>query len=824
MNGHGISRQLTVTGDHRPAVMRNLHMHKTALNHAWRFFLGDPPQAFGHQPDGAGWRTLNLPHDWSIELDRDPANPSGASNGWFAMGRGWYERSIFAPETWRGKRVLIEFEGIYMNAEVWLNEDYLGRHPYGYTSFVIDLTPYLRYSAPNLLRVKVDTSAQLNSRWYSGSGIYRPVWLWVGEPTHIAHWGVAISTPAIAKGQASVHVSTRIENDASAPRDVTMVWRIHDPAGDLVAAQTARGAVLAGGDHTFTGVLTVPQPRLWSPDTPHLYQLETQAQVDDQIVDDEVTSFGIRSIALSAEGGFMLNGQPVKLKGGCAHHDNGALGAASYSRAEERKVELLKASGFNAVRCAHNPPAPAFLDACDRLGLLVIDEAFDCWREGKNPFDYHIAFDDWWQRDLQSMVLRDRNHPSVILWSIGNEVLERDGRSGGAHIARELADFTRRLDPTRPVTAASCDVWSQYGRTWADADTVFAALDVCGYNYQWREYRHDHERHPDRIMAGTESFPIEAYDNWMEVLKLPCVIGDFVWTSMDYLGESGIGRVCFDDEDHKSLGKYPWHHAYCGDIDLAGFKRPQSYYRDVLWNNEDRRRLFIAVHAPAPQGKTPHITLWGWPDVRSSWTWPGHEGRAFTIDVYAACDTVELLLNGRSLGVRPVQHAGRPTMGAEKPLSVSRPITPALNLTATFEAPYEPGELKAVGYVNGKAIAETTLTTTGAPALIRLTPDRPLVPAAADSLCYVTVEVTDQDGRLDPNADHAIYFTVKGEGEIAAVGSGNPVSTERYRGNQRRAFQGRCLVVVKSNGRPGQIRLRAPAVGLEPAETVIRAG
>jgi beta-galactosidase len=293
---------------------------------------------------------------------------------------------------------------------------------------------------------------------------------------------------------------------------------------------------------------------------------------------------------------------------------------------------------------------------------------------------------------------------------------------------------------------------------------------------------------------------------------------------MDYLGESGIGRVCFDDEDHRSLGKYPWHHAYCGDIDLAGFKRPQSYYRDVLWNNEDRARLFIAVHTPAPRGKTPHITLWGWPDVRSSWTWPGYEGRAFAIDVYAACDTVELLLNGRSLGVRPVQHAGPPTLGEEKPLSVSRPIVPALNLTATFEAPYEPGELKAVGYVNGKAIAEATLMTAGAPAMIRLTPDRPLVPAASDSLCYVTVEVTDKDGRLDPNADHPIYFTVNGEGAIAAVGNGNPVSTERYRGNQRRVFQGRCLVVIKSNGRPGSIHLRAQADGLEPAETVIRAG
>ncbi|MCS7061794.1 MAG: glycoside hydrolase family 2 TIM barrel-domain containing protein [Anaerolineae bacterium] len=801
-------------------------MRKQSLNLDWRFYLGDPPEPFGYPTRagyGPGWRALDLPHDWSIELERHPTNPSGVANGWFATGRGWYARDMQMPEDWRGKRVLVEFEGVYMNAEVWLDEDFLTRHPYGYTSFVVDLTPYIRHGRAQTLRVRVDNSAQTNSRWYSGSGIYRPVWLYVAEPIHIAHWGVSVHTPIVSEDAATVRVQTRVENDTAAERAVALEWRTLDTAGTVITAQTTGGIVPAGAAYTFDGEWSVPQPRLWSPDTPSLYQLETRLFVNDEHVDTDVTAFGIRSIALSSEEGFLLNGRPLKLKGGCVHHDNGILGAASYPRAEERKVELLKANGFNAVRCAHNPPAPAFLDACDRLGLLVIDEAFDCWREGKTPFDYHTVFDDWWQRDIESMVLRDRNHPSVVMWSIGNEVIERDGRSAGAHLARTLADFTRRLDPTRPITSALCDVWSQSGRTWADTDPIFAALDVCGYNYQWREYRPDHARHPQRIMAGTESFPIEAYDNWMAVLQSPYVIGDFVWTALDYLGESGIGRVFFDEEDHRSLGQYPWHHAYCGDIDLAGFKRPQSYYRDVLWNNPHATRLFIAVHAPAPTGKTPHITLWGWPDVRASWTWPGYEGRLFTIDVYAACEQVELQLNGRSLGVKDVRREGRPTLGEGKPLSTSQPITPELKLTATFDVPYEAGELRAIGYYGGQAIAEARLVTVGEPSAIRLTPDQSVIRASRDSLCYVTAEVTDQSGALHPNAEHSLFFTVKGAGELAAVGNGDPRSVERYRGNQRRAFQGRCLAVIRSNGQAGPIHLRAQADGLDAAEVVIEA-
>jgi beta-galactosidase len=543
----------------------------------------------------------------------------------------------------------------------------------------------------------------------------------------------------------------------------------------------------------------VAGPALWSPEVPSLYRLESELTSGEEVLDAASTPFGIRTLSFDAEQGLLLNGEPTLLRGGCVHHDDGVLGAASYDRAEERKVALLKASGYNAIRCAHNPPAPAFLDACDRLGMLVIDEAFDCWREGKTPYDYHVAFADWWARDIESMVRRDRNHPCVIMWSIGNEVGERNGHSDGEAWAHRLADAIRALDPTRPITSAingSNDRWP-----WEQTDVVFDALDVGGYNYQERQYRPDHERQPERVMVGCESFPLEAFENWMSVLELPYVIGDFVWTSLDYLGEAGIGRVHFEGEQGGFLGDYPWNQANCGDLDLCGFKRPQSYYRDVLWGTGEK--LYIAVHEPLPEGQEPTITRWGWPLVAANWTWPGHEGETFTVDVYSACERVELFVNGQSLGTQPTGRAER--------------------LTGTFEVPYEAGTLQAVGYAGEEKVAACELKTVGAPAGIRLTADREALSGAGD-LSYVTVEVVDGEGRRCPNADHEVFFTVQGPGTIAAVGSGNPVSEEPYRGHARRAYQGRCLVVVQSSGEPGAIHLRAQADGIDAAEVMLRVG
>ncbi len=468
-------------------------MKQISFDRDWRFHFDDPEGIHWGKLDDSNWERVNLPHDWSIGLPRKADNPSTFSGGFFEMGRGWY-RKVFTPdEDWSGKQVLIEFEGVYMNAEIWLNDNFLGRHPYGYTSFSYDLTRYLLPGVENAIKVRVDNSHQLNSRWYSGSGIYRHVWLHVGDRVHFGLYGTYITTPRVSAGSALVHVQSSIENNSASLAQVRLRSRVVSPDG--AEAGAAESTFELPGEKTLAidHEINVETPRLWSPDTPAIYRLESSIEVDGKILDVTRTSFGIRTLEFSAAQGFRINGQVLKLKGGCVHHDNGILGSASFDRAEERKVELHKANGYNAIRCAHNPPAPAFLDACDRLGMMVIDEAFDCWREGKNPGDYHLAFDDWWQRDLDSMVLRDRNHPSIILWSIGNEIIERDGRSGGAQIAKELAGRVRAMDATRPVTAAICGIWDGQ-RTWQDMDQVFSALDVGGYNYQLAEYRADHER------------------------------------------------------------------------------------------------------------------------------------------------------------------------------------------------------------------------------------------------------------------------------------------------------------------------------------------
>ncbi len=773
-------------------------MHRLGFDRGWRFHLGDIADAIWHASlDDSGWRPVDLPHDWSIELDRDPASPSGSAGGFFPTGVGWYQKRFSAPDDWRDKTVLVEFEGVYMNAEVWLDGHFLGRHPYGYTSFLHDLTPHVEIGDENVLRVLVNNACQPNSRWYSGSGIYRHVWLWLGDRLHVAPHAVAVTTPEVSPTEATVRACTAVENETQVDQEVTLRSRVVAPGGRTADSVDASETIPAGGRLDYAQELAVRRPKLWSPETPQLYRLETEVRVGKKVVDACTTPFGIRSLELSAEKGFELNGEQLELRGGCVHHDNGALGAASFDRAEERKVELLKAAGFNAVRCAHNPPAPAFLDACDRLGLLVIDEAFDCWRNGKNVSDYHVSFDDWWRRDLEAMLVRDRNHPSVIMWSIGNELVER-GLPEGARLARVLADHVRSVDPTRPVTAGING--GHGGWPWQRLDDLFAALDVCGYNYAQAEYRRDHARLPGRVVYGSESMATDAFEHWTSVLELDHVIGDFVWTALDYLGEAGVGRVHFGGDEEPFLGGYPWHHANCGDLDLCGFKRPQSFYRDVLWQNGDL--LFIAVHAPLPAGKTPTITPWGWPDVRPSWTWPGSDGLPFRVDVYSACETVELFLDGESLGTKP--------SGREE------------RFTATFDVPYRPGTLRAVGSNGGLQVAACDLTTVGEPARIVLTPDRDTIRSNPDDLSFVTVEVVDAAGLMHPNADHVVSFAVEGAGAIAAVANGDPVSTERYTGDRRSVHRGRCLVVVRSSGERGEIRLRADAEGLAGAETTVR--
>lgn len=787
-------------------------MIRQSLDRQWRFQRASTSHSWWKKPEST---MVDLPHDFSIIQKRDPHSPSGASNGYFPGGVAVYEKKLYIPSDWKGKKVLLEFEGIYMNATVHFNNQIVAQHPYGYTSFHCDLTPYLLYDRDNEIRVTVNNSALPNTRWYSGSGIYRHVWLLIGEDVHITPWGVYATTPQVSPETSALFVRTEVENILASAAAVTVRSTLLTPCGSTAATAETKLEVPPHSKVEASQTLVVSPTNLWSVENPYLYTLKSEIIKGDTIIDSTETSIGIRSISFDSENGFSLNGISMKLKGGCVHHDCGLLGAASYDRAEERKVELLKASGFNAVRCAHNPPSPAFLDACDRLGMLVIDEAFDCWRESKNPNDYGKYFEDWWEKDIASMVLRDRNHPSIILWSTGNEIVERDGRSEGYAYARKLADFVRSLDNTRGITNALCginpdsmvtglaanlmtipedyDHWGELSRDFVEP------LDVVGYNYLLKRYEKDGEKFPGRIICGTETFPKEAYDYWDAVERLPYVIGDFVWTSLDYLGEAGIGHVWYNGEEG-FLGDYPWHQAFCGDIDICGFKRPQSYYRDCVWGIS--KKPYIAVYKPQNYDKTPVISAWGWPDVVSSWTWPGFEGKPTVVDVYCADNEVELFLNNKSLGRKPAGKAHR--------------------YIATFEVVYEPGELIAVAY-NEKGIesSRTVLRTAGAPSVIRLTPDREKLQAKFGDLSYITVELLDDEGNLVPNVCTNIYFTAWGVGSLLAVGSGNPTTDEMYTGNQRRVYEGRAMAVIRANGDAGEIVLTATAEGIPSASVTI---
>ena len=487
------------------------------------------------------------------------------------------------------------------------------------------------------------------------------------------------------------------------------------------------------------------------------------------------------------------------MKGACVHHDNGPLGAVAIDRAEERRVEMLKAAGFNAIRTSHNPPSPAFLDAADRLGMLVIDEAFDMWERPKNPQDYHQYFKEWWAHDLAAMVRRDRNHPSVVLWSIGNEVNERADPLG-LEIAKRLIAGVRGDDPTRPVTNAICAFWDHKDRKWTDTDPAFDLLDVGGYNYQWKEYEADHARAPRRVMAATESTTLEAFDYWSRVEKLPYVIGDFVWTGIDYLGESGLGRAYVVGEQPDEFhGPWPWHVAGSGDIDILGERKPQSYYREALWRPGV---LHVTVHRPLAEGQKEKVTFWGWPLVESHWTWPGQEGRTLKVDVYSSCERVALALDGKPLGEKPTTNAER--------------------RQASFDVPYAPGSLVATCTGAADPATRVALTTAGAPARLRLTADRARIRADRSDLSYVRVEVVDAKGTLVPNARPALRARVEGPGELAALASADPIDLAGYRGPSRRPYLGVAQAIVRPRA-AGVLQLVVDSDGLPPARLVITA-
>jgi beta-galactosidase len=757
------------------------------MDQGWRFNLGAVERAESPGFNDADWQTVNLPHDYGIEGKVDRSNPGGGSAGFFPSGLGWYRRTFTVPQLWQGKRVSVEFGGVYMNAQVWLNGQELGTHPYGYTAFTYDLTPCLKIGEKNVLAVRVDNTHFGNTRWYSGSGIYRHVWLTVTEPVHVAHWGTFVTTPEVSASKARVVVETTLRNDAGFPQAATLTTQVADASGRVVAAEEAPLQLPAQGERTLKQTLSVAQPELWTPETPVLYRVVSRVKVGESVSDEYQTPFGIRTVKYSAENGMELNGKILKLCGGCLHHDNGCLGAAAFDRAEERRVELLKAAGFNFIRTAHNPPSEEFLEACDRLGMLVMDESFDCWEQGKNRYDYSVSFKSWWQRDMDAMLLRDRNHPSVCMWSIGNEIPGKEN-TNGLRICKMLADYVRTKDTTRAVTCAY--------DTSTRNDAFIANLDVCGYNYNLNNADSDHNRVPSRVMVVTESDPNQLFSYWRMSQQSPYIIGDCVWTALDYLGESGIGGWNGPGETNGF-----WHGSACGDLDLAGFRKPASHYRNIVWDRGEK--LYMSVRQADTGNVRARTDRWTVRPAWESWTWPGMEGKDMTVTVFSRCDSVRLYLNDKLLE--------------------EKPTTPNEQFRATFTVPYAPGALKAAGAQAGKQTCDMSLLTAGEAARIRLTPDRSGLRADSQDLSYVTIEVLDKDGQFQPNADHLIKFSVSGPGTLAGVDNGDIRDPAPYQGDQRKVWHGHGIVVVRSSNTPGDIRLTASAEGLAPATITLRA-
>jgi len=762
---------------------------------------------------------VNLPHDWSITAPRKADAASGASGGFFQGAELHYERTFFMEEGI--PTVLLEFEGVYCNAEVRINGQLVKVCHYGYSGFLADVSEQVKRGCDNRLKVVVNANARPDSRWYTGAGIYRHVWLHTAGSTCIHPWGLTVETKEVLHEvpltlQGNGAYLTAVVDLQGTVTDEILHITIRDREGQVVLETECPAE-----NGTVRCPLCLPKARLWTAETPYLYTICCTLTGSNTESDQLSIPFGVRTISMDSIKGLCINGQTVKLRGGCVHHDNGILGAASFDKAEERKVRLMKENGYNAVRCAHNPPAPAFLRACDTLGMYVMDESFDVWREGKNPYDYHNFFDMDWKKDMAAMVLRDRCHPSVILWSIGNEIPERDGRINGYETARELYDYVKELDSSRPVMNCLCNVSTNTEITgleanmmkddpdydlWAVRTRPFTEfLDAVGYNYLLSRYETDAEKFPGRVVCGTESFPMQAADNWAAVDCMSHVIGDFVWTAIDYLGESGLGHVKPVD-DKGFLRAYPWHLANCGDIDICGHKRPQSYYRDAVWGldrEEGHPAPCITVIPPCKWNKTVEISAWGWPEAELRWDFTGWEGMEAGIWVYSSWDEVELFLNGVSLGRKPAGvKAGFKTL---------------------FAQVYEPGELKAVGYRKGRPAGEQVLVTPEPAAALVITAEKNglkdinnRLAAGYQDIVYIDITAVDDSGVTVTGFEQEISLSVTGAARLQAMGTAVPWSEEDYTGPRRSAYLGRVTAVIRAHGE-GDIQVTASAQGIPEA-------
>lgn len=782
---------------------------RTLINYNWRFALGEQANASNASFDDKNWRVLNLPHDWSIEGAYDKEAPAGGSGGYLPTGIGWYRKYFQVNQNDLSKTILIEFGGVYMNSEVWINGASLGKHPYGYTGFQYDLSAYVR-AGENVISVRVDNSLQPNTRWYTGSGIYRNVWLIKTNRLHLAHWGVSISTPNVSPESATVTVKTIIENSDTKLKNGILRSILLNTNGREVARADKPFSNSEGAKIELIQEIVIKTPELWSLETPSLYKLNTILLDGNILADEVITNFGIREITYDVNNGFFLNNKPIKMNGVCLHHDGGCIGAAVPLQVWKRRLEKLKEMGCNAIRTSHNPPAPEFLDLCDAMGFLVMDEPFDEWEIGKRKYGYHDYFDEWWERDLVSMIHRDRNHPSIVLWSAGNEIPEQKTEKAVEMLKSLIAVFHRE-DPTRPVTLACDNIVADGGATTLE---FLKGLDIVGYNYvdRWHRRRElfyslDRHDHPDWKMIGTESISnsggirgqytigtgslsgytnynfnmIDAEQLWKFVATRDYVFGDFMWTGIDYLGEA----------------YWPEKSASFGVLDLCGFPKDGFYFYQSQWTKNPMIHLF------------PH------------WNWKGREGQVIPVLCYTNCDAVELFLNGKSFGEKRMEFPRQGNSGGWNSYDKPQVHPTTADLHLAWDVPYQAGVLKAVGKKDGKVVYTEEIRTTGQPAALQLQVDLDTISASGMDAANITVKVIDSKGTVVPTADNLIQFVIEGQGKIIGVDNGNPVDHDSYKSNKRKAFNGLCLAVVQSTEKPGKITLTAKSDGLKSASIEI---
>lgn len=803
-------------------------MRKQQLNRQWTLCHGTSSVMKSLMRSQEQREVVDLPHDAMITMPRSADAPSGAGMAYFHGENLEYSRTFFVSQEEKDRVHYLNFDGIYMNATILINGIFAAKHRCGYTPCTLRIDEFLRYGAENEIQVSIRGSALPNARWYPGEGIYRDVWLLDGEQLHIAPDGLHVMARDCDPELAVLEVETDVRNTGAHPRLARAEISILDGGGREAARRTARFYVKAGDRVMVRQQLELEKPMLWNVDTPALYTCCCRLIEEETVSDSAEASFGIRSLQLDSRRGLRINGESIKLKGGCIHHDNGLLGAVSVPDAEMRRIRLLKEAGYNAIRTAHNPPSTALLDACDKLGMLVMHELTDVWTLTKAPFDYAEYMPQTWEEDVESVVRRDYNHPSIIFWSIGNEIPEV-GHPVSAQWGRRLVEKFRALDHTRFITnginvllacmpqmkkqggegvpsggineimgniSAGGNPMAEIGANPATDSYIEEScdmLDVIGYNYTEDRYEREHALHPNWIFFGSETFSSNLDKNWELVSRNPYVIGDFSWTAWDYLGEVGCGRIEPKNGGQAAfMGDYPWIAASDGDFDLTGYRRPMSYWREIIWGGSGHKP-YIAVHRMQNYGKHLYVSKWNMTDAIRCWTWPGWEGKPTTVEVYSDAEEVELLVNGRSLGRK---HVGDDFK----------------KFYCKWEAVYEPGEIVAVAYINGLEAGRDLLQTAGASELV-LRADRKVLRAGSDDLCYLEIELRDQSGVLDAAAEAYANVRIEGPAILAGCGSADPRTEEGYQSSAHKLYEGRMLAILKAGSEPGRAVITVTSPG-----------